>query len=85
MYMDLIDFQNMIWVILPLLVIQLSLMIIALRDWYENRMILSQNRSIWLIIILFFSMIGPIIYLLFSQRLIKKNTLVDKSMDDWSV
>ena len=85
MQTDFVDMQNIIWVVLPLLVIQLALLIIALWDWSKNREILGQNRIIWLVVILFFSIIGPIIYLLFTQRLIKKENYQYESMDDWSV
>ena len=86
MQTDLLDIQNIIWVVfLPLLLIQLALIIIALWDWFKKREILGQNRIVWLIIILFFSIIGPIIYLSFNQRLIKKENYQHESMDDWSV
>ena len=85
MQTDFVDMQNIIWVVLPLLVIQLALLIIAIWDWSKNREILGQNRIIWLVVILFFSIIGPIIYLLFTQRLIKKENYQYESMDDWSV
>ncbi|MFX0125925.1 MAG: PLD nuclease N-terminal domain-containing protein [Candidatus Hodarchaeota archaeon] len=83
--MDFVDFQNIIWVILPLLVIQLALLIIALWDWYNKREILGQYRIIWLVVILFFSIIGPIIYLLFGQGSITQRAHLNEGMDDWSV
>ena len=86
MQTDFLDMQNIIWVVfLPLLVIQLALIIVALWDWSKKRETLGQNRIIWLVVILFFSIIGPIIYLLFTQRLIKKENYQYESMDDWSV
>lgn len=49
--------------LVPLLVIQLALMIFALVD-LARREKTKGPKWLWLIVILFFNMIGPIVYLL---------------------
>ena len=73
--------QELLWIIVPLILIELTLMVIALRDWYKKREYLDQNKLIWLLIILFFNFFGPIIYLWYSHNKIMK---IDDTEDEWS-
>ena len=51
--------------IIPLLVIQLGLLIAALYDLTRpGRRVKGDNKVIWALIIIFVSMIGPILYFL---------------------
>ncbi|GGD20194.1 PLD nuclease N-terminal domain-containing protein [Pontibacillus salipaludis] len=54
-------------IVAPLLVIQSILLIVALVDWFR---IESTNgpKWVWLIIILFFNIPGPILYFLIGRR-----------------
>ncbi|TQS70632.1 PLDc_N domain-containing protein [Ornithinibacillus gellani] len=61
-------FNDINWAaIAPLLVIQGLLILIALIDWLKGK---STNgpRSMWLIFIIFLSMIGPILYFVIGRR-----------------
>ncbi|MFS0752484.1 PLD nuclease N-terminal domain-containing protein [Oceanobacillus sp. 1P07AA] len=54
-------------IILPFVVIQIILMIIALIDWNKNKESLD-GKLVWLIVIIFLNIFGPIIYFLFARR-----------------
>lgn len=82
MPLDLLELQKILWILLPLLALYLSLIIIGLWDWNKKKNILGQNKILWLLIILFFSMVGPIIYLVYSQRL---TTYSNEDSDDWGI
>ena len=69
MSLELIDLQKYIWMLLPLLALQLSLMVIGFWDWNKKKALLGQNKISWFLIILILSIIGPTIYLLYSNRL----------------
>lgn len=49
--------------IIPLVLIQIILIIVCIRDWQKRERFRSLNKWIWLIIILFVNIIGPILYL----------------------
>ena len=72
--------QELLWIIIPLAIIEISLIIIALWDWYKKREYLEQNKLVWLLVILFFNLFGPVIYLWYSHTKIMK---IDDSEDEW--
>jgi hypothetical protein len=53
--------------LIPVVVIELILLVAALLDWLK-RPVLRGNRWVWLVIILFVNLIGPIIYFLFARN-----------------
>ena len=52
--------------IIPVVIIQLILLVTALLDWIK-RPVLRGNRWVWLAVILFVNLFGPIIYFLFGR------------------
>jgi hypothetical protein len=72
--------QDFFWIIIPLVVLEVSLLLIALLDWRRKREYLEQNKFIWLLVILFFNFFGPVIYLWYSHT---KIMIVDDSEDEW--
>ena len=74
------EIQELLWIIIPLAILQLTLTLIALRDWYKKRDLLGQNKLPWLLIILFVNLFGSIIWLYYSY-----NTLIESSegIDVW--
>ena len=72
--------QEFLWILVPLLIIQITLMIIGLWDWSKKREFLGKNKLIWLLVIIFFNTIGPITYLYYTRR-IQVDTL--PMLDDW--
>ena len=54
-------------ILLPLIIINLILVIISLKDILKNNKYKFGNRIIWVCVIIFIQIIGPISYLLFGR------------------
>ena len=52
---------EVIYALIPIVLLELALTIFALYDWYKQGQGL-ENRYIWLIVILVLNLIGPILY-----------------------
>ena len=52
--------------IIPVVIIQLILTVIALLDWIKRERTRG-NKWVWLAVILFVNLLGPIIYFLFGR------------------
>ena len=52
--------------LIPVVIIQLILMVVALLDWPKQPN-LRGNRWVWLAVILFVNLFGPIIYFVFGR------------------
>jgi hypothetical protein len=76
------EIQQLLWIIIPLALIELAVILIALRDWYKKRDLLDQNKYIWLALILFFNLLGPLIWLYYSSTKILQPS---EGVDDWEV
>jgi len=61
--MDNIFGSKIMFAIIPLILIQLVLIIVSLRDWMRRTHFKNLTKWIWLIVILFVNIIGPILYL----------------------
>jgi ABC-type molybdate transport system permease subunit len=57
------------WLLIaPLVILQLGLMIFALLDWARRPQTRYLNRWVWLPIILFLSLLGPLAYFLLGRE-----------------
>lgn len=54
--------------ILPLLLIQGVLVVVSLFDWIKQEDQIRGNRWIWLPVIIFIHIIGPVLYFIFGRR-----------------
>jgi len=61
--MNLSEISAMIPLLIPLLVIQLVLIGIALRDLARRKRVKGGNKLLWGLVIVFIQYIGPILYL----------------------
>ena len=64
------DFNEAIEVILafwPLLVLQIGLVIWALADVLRRKTVKSLSKGLWIVIILFVSLFGPILYFIIGR------------------
>jgi len=58
-----------IWLLIaPLAILQLGLMVFALADWARRPQTRYLNRWAWLVIIVVFSIIGPVAYFLLGRE-----------------
>ncbi|MHA1973947.1 MAG: PLDc N-terminal domain-containing protein [Candidatus Hodarchaeales archaeon] len=80
---DLSVIENMLWIIIPLLIVQFTLILIAFIDWNKNKEYLGQNKLVWLAIICLVNTIGPIIYLIYSNRKLKGEIQEFEELDEW--
>jgi len=60
--------ENMLPLLIPLAVIQLTLMVIALIDLFKREGMKSNTRLIWVFVIILINTIGPIVYLLAGRK-----------------
>lgn len=79
------EISNLLWVIVPLMAVQLTLTGIALWQWNKKKEFLGQNKLIWLLIILIINIFGAIIFLIFSQRIEPFVSPKKGEEDDWEV
>lgn len=56
---------QLIW---PLLLIQGVLVVVSLFDWIKQEDQIRGNRWIWLVVIIFVNLIGPVLYFIFGRR-----------------
>ncbi|MCY3414554.1 MAG: PLDc_N domain-containing protein [Candidatus Heimdallarchaeota archaeon] len=61
------NINELLPIILPLVILQLSIMLIALRDWLRQPKDMT-NKMIWLVIIILVNTIGPLMYFMVAPR-----------------
>jgi hypothetical protein len=54
--------------LIPLILIQLALMVIALVDVVRRQYVTGGNKIVWILVIVLINVIGPIVYLLFGRK-----------------
>ena len=58
------EIKDMLPWLIPLVIIQLSLMIIALVDLIRRQKVRGDSKVVWALIIIFINLRGPIVYLI---------------------
>lgn len=62
-YRGLVDFGLVVALILPIFVIQIVLIVLAVRDLLRpERTVRGVSKGVWLLVIVFFQWLGPLIY-----------------------
>ncbi|MFW6256586.1 MAG: PLDc N-terminal domain-containing protein [Bacillota bacterium] len=59
---------NVFLLIIPLLLLQIGLLIFALLDLSKREHVLGGNKLIWVLIILFFQVLGPLVYFVIGRK-----------------
>ena len=54
--------------LIPLFIIEITLIVIALIDLFKRENMKNSTRVIWVLIIVLINLIGPIAYLLFGRK-----------------
>jgi len=63
------DFGMLLAILVPILLIQLGLLVIALYDLTRpTRRVKGDNKVVWALIIIFINVIGPILYFLVGRE-----------------
>lgn len=66
--MALPDIMEYLPIIIPLLLLQITLMITALLHLVKNDRLDRNNKIVWALVIIFVNLIGPILYLIFGRK-----------------
>lgn len=59
---------NLLPVLIPLLILELGLMIFALINIVKRKRVRGGSKAMWIIIVVLFQLIGPIIYFAFGRE-----------------
>ncbi|GAA0359597.1 hypothetical protein GCM10008932_10270 [Alkalibacterium iburiense] len=62
------EIMNFLPIILPLLVLQLILLVVAIVHLVKNDRLDQTHKLIWALVIVFVNIIGPILYLIFGRK-----------------
>ncbi len=54
--------------LIPLIILQLALMIVAIIDLVRREHVTGNNKVVWIIVIVLVNIIGPIIYLVAGRK-----------------
>ena len=65
---DLQVLVDMLPFLIPLVLLELALLVIALVDVVRRQYVTGGNKVVWIIVIVLVNIIGPIIYLVFGRR-----------------
>lgn len=60
--------KGMLPLLIPVVLIELTLLIIALIDLVKREYVRGGNKIIWALVIIFISMVGPIVYLIIGRQ-----------------
>ena len=55
-------------VLFPLIIVELTLMIVSLVDLAKREKVRGGSRLVWALVIIFFNLIGPVVYLLWGRE-----------------
>lgn len=61
------DINELLPIIIPIAVIQLVLMIVALVHILRHDTYKVGNRALWIVIVLFVNLVGPVVYFIFGR------------------
>jgi Na+/H+-dicarboxylate symporter len=62
------EIREIIPLLIPLVVIQLGLIAIALRDLKNRKRVAGRNKLVWVLVIVLIHYIGPILYLTIGRK-----------------
>ena len=60
--------KEMLPFLIPLVLLQIALMVIALADLVRRKRVKGDSKILWVVLIVFINIIGPIIYLLLGRE-----------------
>lgn len=66
--MDMEQIIKMLPFLIPLVILELALLVIALVDIIRRPRVTGNNKVVWLIVVILFQVIGPIVYFVFGRK-----------------
>jgi len=65
---DFAAFKDILPYLIPLLVLEIVLLFVAIIDLDRRRYVTGNNKLVWVLVIVIFGIIGPVIYFVFGRR-----------------
>lgn len=65
---DLQLIKEMLPLLIPVIIIEISLLVIAILDLLKREYVRGGNKIVWALLIVFVSIIGPVIYLIAGRQ-----------------
>jgi hypothetical protein len=62
------EITKMIPFLIPVLIIELALIVIALLDLAKRSKVTGNNKVLWIFVIILFQIFGPVAYLMFGRK-----------------
>ena len=59
---------DMLPFLIPLIIVELALLVFALIDLMKRTHMSQNTRIVWILVIIFINLIGPIIYFIFGRK-----------------
>jgi hypothetical protein len=60
--------KDMLPFLIPLVIIEVALLVIALVDLIRRENVRGDSKVVWIIVIIVFGVIGPVVYFLFGRK-----------------
>jgi len=60
--------KDMLPFLVPLVIIEVALLVIALVDLIRRENVRGDSKAVWVIVIVIFGVIGPVVYFLFGRK-----------------
>ncbi|MDV2988604.1 MAG: PLD nuclease N-terminal domain-containing protein [Dehalogenimonas sp.] len=65
---DLALIKDLLPLLIPIIIIELVLVVVALLDLSKRQKVKGESKVVWVLIIIFLNLIGPIIYLVWGRH-----------------
>ena len=65
---DLALIKDLLPLLIPIFLIELALLIVALLDLSKRQKVRGESKVVWVLIIIFINLIGPILYLVWGRH-----------------
>jgi len=65
---DLSQVMEMLPFLIPIIILELALLVIALLDVIKREHVTGGNKVVWILVIVLFQIFGPVVYFLFGRR-----------------
>jgi hypothetical protein len=65
---ELVTIKDALPYLIPLAVVEIVLLFIAIIDLDRRQYVTGNNKLVWVLVIVFIGIIGPIVYFLFGRR-----------------
>ncbi len=65
---DVQQIADMLRWLIPIFIIEIAFLVIALIDIDRRKSVTGNNKLLWMLFVIFFGIIGPIVYFIFGRK-----------------